>query len=63
MLVPLDGAGPERAIWHALVPPPVSVSGLQEMAVADTLVFNGASRVTESESPTLGAPIETVVIV
>jgi hypothetical protein len=47
MVVPLEGAGPESATWHALVPPPVNVCGLQETLAADTLVLNGAISVSD----------------
>jgi hypothetical protein len=63
MFVPPAGAAPERTTWHVLLPPPVKACGAQEMLVADTLVCNGASKVTCSERPRLGTPTDTVVIV
>jgi hypothetical protein len=46
MLTPA-GTAPESPIWQALVPPPVSVDGLQEIDVIVTFVFTAASRVSD----------------
>ncbi len=62
ILVPVEGAGPESVISHALVPPPVSVCGLQETVEAVTFVPNGASSVNDWDSARVGAPTDAVVI-
>jgi len=51
MPAPLDGAGPESAIWQLLVPAPIRVSGLHVMPVTVTLWFDGPSRVSFCETP------------
>jgi len=48
---PPEGAAPEMVSWHALVPPPVRVCGLQDSEVTVRFVFSCGSRVNVSEAP------------
>ena len=58
----LADAAPERVIWQALVPPPMSVCTLQAMPLTDTFAFPGPSRVKVWDAPWLGALITTDVV-
>jgi hypothetical protein len=50
-LTPPGGAAPERVIWHAFVPPPVRVGGVQDTEFTETLAFTWASKVSDCEAP------------
>ena len=61
MLTP-PGTGPERPIWQAPTPPPVSVPGLHETDVTVTSVFTAINRVRACEALWLGALTKAVVL-
>lgn len=55
-------AAPERVIWQALVPPPMSVCGPQATASTDMFELPGPRRVKVWDAPWLGALITTDVV-
>ena len=61
MLTP-PGTAPERPIWQAPAPPPVSVLGLHETDVTVTSVFTAINRVRACEALWLGALTRAVVL-
>lgn len=61
MLTPAATA-PERPIWQAPAPPPVSVPGLHETDVTFTFVFTAFNRVRVCEALWLGALTKAVVL-
>jgi hypothetical protein len=61
MLTP-PGTAPERPIWQAPAPPPVSVPGLHETDVTVTSVFTAFNRVRVCEVFWLGALTNAVVL-
>ena len=56
----LEDAAPESVIWQELLPPPMSVGGLQATAVTDTFEFDGPRSVRVCVTPC--APINTDVV-
>ncbi len=58
----LAEAAPDKVIWHALVPPPISVRGLQLTEVTARFEFDCPRRVSDCETPWFGAEMTTELV-